>query len=103
MTFFTAMQYLENLGMSVGGHMTLAMVLMESPAILMPVALSVMLRARRTEPGSISPGFSIGHILHESFTDGAHLLVLGATAIDFISGEAGKSASRFTRPWHRVC
>jgi len=89
-TFVTATQYLENLGMSVGGHMTLAMVLMESPAILMAVALSAMLRARQTPPGSTSPGFSIGHLLHESFTDGAHLLVLGATAIGFISGEAGK-------------
>lgn len=30
-------------------------------------------------------------IIHESFTDGAHLLLLGALAIGFISGEAGKT------------
>jgi hypothetical protein len=34
---------------------------------------------------------SIGKILHESFTDGAHLLLLGAMAVGFISGETGKT------------
>jgi hypothetical protein len=29
--------------------------------------------------------------VHESFTDGAHLLLLGSMAVGFISGEAGKA------------
>ena len=29
--------------------------------------------------------------MHESFTDGAHLLLLGSLAVGFLSGEAGKS------------
>jgi hypothetical protein len=35
---------------------------------------------------------SVGKILHESFTDGAQLLLLGAMAIGMITGDAGKAA-----------
>ena len=103
-TFVTAMQYLESQQMGVGGHMVVAMVLMESPAIIMAVLLANMLRQRQTGsllassggaavlggPGS-GPGTSIGRILHESFTDGAHLLLLGAMAVGYLSGDAGKT------------
>jgi hypothetical protein len=34
----------------------------------------------------------VGKILHESFTDGAQLLLLGAMVIGLITGEAGKEA-----------
>jgi len=33
----------------------------------------------------------LGKILHESFTDGAHLVLLGSLAIGFISGNAGEA------------
>ncbi|NCZ47861.1 MAG: sodium-dependent bicarbonate transport family permease, partial [Betaproteobacteria bacterium] len=36
-TFLTAMQYLEQKSLQFGGHMAVAMVLMESPAIIMAV------------------------------------------------------------------
>ena len=39
-------------------------------------------------PGTSIP---IGTILHESFTDGAHLLLIGSMVIGFLSGEAGKA------------
>ncbi len=86
-TFVTAMQYLEGLGLPPGGHMTVAMVLMESPAIIMAVLLANRLR-HATGPVSGAP---LGKILHESFTDGAHLLLLGAMAVGYLSGEAGKT------------
>ena len=35
---------------------------------------------------------SLRHILHESFTDGAQLLLLGAMLVGIISGEAGAKA-----------
>ena len=35
---------------------------------------------------------SLGKVLHESLTDGAQLLLLGAMAVGMISGEAGKAA-----------
>jgi hypothetical protein len=105
-TFVTAMQFLEHAGLSFGGHMAVAMVVMESPAIIMAVLLANGLRHAQpassvvavSAPGAATltaaagnAGPSIGKILHESFTDGAHLLLLGAMAVGFISGESGKA------------
>jgi len=104
-TFVTAMQYLEANHMSPGGHMAVALVVMESPAIVMAVMLANMLRhapagtialapsggaavASAGGPGGIPP---LGKILHESFTDGAHLLLLGAMVIGYLSGDAGSA------------
>lgn len=105
-TFVTAMQYLESQQMSPGGHMAVAMVLMESPAILMAVLLANMIRQKQASAqivtgqggtaavsgsavGSFS-GPSMGKVIHESFTSGAHLLLLGSLLIGYLSGEAGK-------------
>ena len=103
-TFVTAMQYLEANGMPPGGHMAAALVVMESPAIIMAVLLANTLRrapvsalsvapsgaAALAGSGGPGPGTPLGKILHESFTDGAQLLLLGAMAVGFLSGEAGK-------------
>jgi uncharacterized protein len=107
-TFVTAMQVLESQGLRAPGHMTVAMVLMESPAIVMAVLLASALRhagaaapvatvasvaggaAVAGWPGA-SPGLPLRKVLHESFTDGTHLLLLGALAVGFLSGEAGKA------------
>ena len=51
-TFVTAMQYLENAGLNFGGHMAVAMVVMESPAIIMAVLLANALRHAATAPAS---------------------------------------------------
>lgn len=94
-TFVTATQIPEDRGLPAGGHMTVAMVLMESPAIVMAVFLAGA--ARRAAGGgpadpASSPGSpGIGHVLRHAFTDGALLLLLGALAIGFISGDAGKA------------
>ncbi len=108
-TFVTAMQYLESNQMVFGGHMAVAMVVMESPAIIMAVLLANSLRHSQAVAVSVntsgnaavasfggsnsgmSSGMSLGKIFHESFTDGAHLLLLGAMAIGYLSGEAGKT------------
>ncbi|MDP3699303.1 MAG: sodium-dependent bicarbonate transport family permease [Hylemonella sp.] len=104
-TFVTAMQYLEANQMAFGGHMAVAMVLMESPAIIMAVLLANTLRHSQQVANAVVPagggtatvlgrpatGPSLGKILHESFTDGAHLLLLGAMAIGYLSGDAGKA------------
>jgi uncharacterized protein len=104
-TFLTATQYLENQDIPFGGHMAAAMALMESPAIIMAVVFANGLR----KPAALglagagnsvavlgsttaNPHASIGKILHESFTDGAQLLLLGAMVVGLISGEAGKAA-----------
>lgn len=92
-TFVTAMQYLEAELMSPGGHMAVALVIMESPAIIMAVLLANALRHADASGANTSSakGPSLGKILHESFTDGAHLLLLGAMAVGFLSGDAGKA------------
>jgi len=79
-TFITAVQYLDNHGISFGGHMAAAMALMESPAIVLAVVLAN--HARRTttlsnEPVSAVSNAPLGRILHEALTDGAQLLLLG--------------------------
>ena len=93
-TFVTAIQVLETQGHAVPGHMTVAMVLMESPAIVMAVLLASLLRRQAPgTPGSSAAAgpTSLGRVLHEAFTDGTHLLLLGALAVGFISGEAGQA------------
>ena len=106
-TFITAIGHLENQGIPFGGHMAAAMALMESPAIIMAVLMANALRRR--QPGTAVPGnaaagvwaggasagptgFSLGKVLHESFTDGAQLLLLGAMMVGLITGEEGKAA-----------
>jgi len=104
-TFVTAVQYLENQNIDYGGHMAAAMALMESPAIILAVVLANTLRQKQTPPivslGSGVAGLSgppnqqsvsIGKILHESFTDGAQLLLLGAMVVGIMTGDAGKAA-----------
>lgn len=49
---------------------------MESPAIVMAVLLANIARRREGTVAVQSP-HGIGKILHESFTDGAQLLLLG--------------------------
>lgn len=103
-TFVTATQHLDKLGLAPGGHMTAAMVLMESPAILMAVLLANAARHAAAPsvvmagpgqaaigPRGAGPGMPMGHILRESFTDGAQLLLLGSLAVGFLSGDAGKA------------
>ena len=102
-TFITAVQYLENHGVPYGGHMAAAMALMESPAIVMAVLFANGLRhARATavvalaggamliSTGPTMPRTSLATLLHESFTDGAQLLLLGAMVIGFMTGEVGQ-------------
>ncbi|MYN44855.1 sodium-dependent bicarbonate transport family permease [Pseudoduganella sp. FT93W] len=111
-TFVTAVQYLENQQLAYGGHMAAAMALMESPAIIMAIVFANSLRQRASASvavpaggaavlagpaasvaaGAGKQGVSVGKILHESFTDGAQLLLLGAMVVGIVTGDAGKAA-----------
>ena len=103
-TFVTAVQYLENQGVAYGGHMAAAMALMESPAIILAVVFANSLRQKTPAGMTVSGGTaaltriaapagnSVGKVLHESFTDGAQLLLLGAMVIGLVTGEAGQAA-----------
>ena len=111
-TFVTAVQSLEKQHIVFGGYMSAAMALMESPAIIIAIVLANALRQREATAsfagvqggggpgvavlaGNLSPqtgGVTLGKVLHESFTDGAQLLLLGAMVIGILSGDAGKAA-----------
>ncbi len=104
-TFVAAVQHLENQHIAYGGHMAAAMALMESPAIILAIIFANTLRQKNTprttnsvaeERGAndlpAKRSVSIGKILHESFTDGAQLLLLGAMIIGMITGDTGQAA-----------
>ena len=90
-TFITAVQFLETQSTAYGGHMAAAMALMESPAIVMAVVLANLARRREGVLAAERP-HGIGKVLHESFTDGAQLLLMGAMVVGLVTGEAGQKA-----------
>ena len=90
-TFITAVQYLDTHTIEYGGHMAAAMALMESPAIILAVVLANLVRKRE---GATTTSTSMGKILHESVTDGAQLLLLGAMLIGLLTGGAGEAVMK---------
>lgn len=104
-TFVTAVQYLETHQIAFGGHMAAAMALMESPAIILAVLMANALRHRAASQSALPSGGAavltagsagglppLRKVLHESLTDGAQLLLLGAMLVGLVSGEAGREA-----------
>ncbi len=96
-TFIVASSFLGRQGIEPSGYMTAAMVIMESPAIIMAVLLATMIRLREKrlagnvavageQNGSALP---MGKVLHEAFTDGAQLLLLGSMLIGYLVGTDG--------------
>ena len=96
-TFIAAGQFLDNHGIEYGGYMAVALVIMEAPAVIMAVALAAMTRVRLAKDGAGAAAnagtnngsFSLQKILHESFTDGAILLLLGSLLVGVVVGEDG--------------
>lgn len=86
-TFITATQVLGQYGIDYGGHMAAAMALMESPAIILAILLA---NKARSESSQNKHSSSLSNILHESFTDGAQLLLLGSMVVGLVSGDAGQ-------------
>lgn len=86
-TFITATQVLGQYGIEYGGHMAAAMALMESPAIILAILLANKARAESNQNKQPS---GLSNILHESFTDGAQLLLLGSMVVGLVSGDAGQ-------------
>ena len=100
-TFIATQQFLISNQIEFGGYMTVAMVLMESPAIVMAVLLASLVRARKTAATTPSdagtagrplPALSFRKVLREALTDGHHMLLIGSLIIGFIVGDAGTMA-----------
>ncbi len=86
-TFITASNSLDQAGIQYGGYMAAAMALMESPAIILAIVLAN--KARASNQITSEPKTKIGNILHESFTDGGQILLLGSMLVGYFSGDAG--------------
>ncbi len=83
-TFVAAEQHLSLLGVTYSGTMSVALVLMEMPAVLVGIAL-----ARRSEPTTrVEPW---PELLKESARDGAPMLLLGSLVIGWVTGARGEA------------
>jgi hypothetical protein len=69
--------------------MAAAMALMESPAIIIAILFANRVRQSQAN-GQQVENVSIGKLLHESFTDGAQLLLLGAMVVGLATGDGGQ-------------
>ena len=104
-TFIAASQFLAVEGEAPGGYMTVALVIRESPAIVMAVLLASWVRTReQTAPAGPSPvamldtqgaaPLSIRKVMHEALTDGAQMLLIGSFIVGAVSGDAGGAAMK---------
>lgn len=92
-TFITASAFLDHLGVAHGGHMVAGMALMESPAIIVGVALARLNRG--AGEGEHHNGWR--ELLRESIFNGSVLLLIGSLVIGIVTGdEGGKALLPFT-------
>lgn len=80
-TFVTATQYLEKMGIPFGGYMSAVLAVMEAPAII----VALMLAKSKTNA-------NIKEVIGESFKDGAPALLLASMFIAYVGGEAAHKA-----------
>lgn len=83
-TFVAATEHLQAQGVDYSGTMSVALVLMELPAIVVGIAL-----ARRGSTSAAS--LSWRGLLMDSARDGAPILLMGSLAIGWITGDRGAS------------
>lgn len=90
-TFIAATSFLGQLGVASGGYMVAAMALMESPAIIVGVALcrrfSVSDRAETS-----ARDLSRGALIREAFLNGSVFILVGSLVIGALTGTRGAAA-----------
>lgn len=92
-TFIAAQSFLTKHGIDFGGHMTVALVIMESPAIIMAIYFANMIKkAEKKNKKETDESGGAGKILKDAFTDGAHLLLLGSLFVGAVMGADGKKS-----------
>lgn len=90
-TFIAAVSFLGQLGIPFSGHMVAAMALMESPAIIVGIALARLLGPQREARFQWKP------LLHDAFCNGSVLLLMGSLLIGILTGaKGGESLAPFT-------
>lgn len=86
-TFITATTFLQRINIPFGGHMVACLALMESPAIIVGVALA---RANRADEGESRTAWR--ELLREALFNGSVLMLIGSLGIGMLTGSAGKQA-----------
>ena len=90
-TFIAATSFLSLLNLKFSGYMVAAMALMESPAIVVGIALARLTATRKER------GFDWSELLRDAFFNGSVLVLVGALVIGMMTGEAGgKALAPFT-------
>jgi hypothetical protein len=87
-TFITASAFLRRIGVPFGGYMVACLALMESPAIIVGVALA---RMQRDAAGG-QARIAWDEFLREALFNGSVLVLVGSLIIGAITGSAGKEA-----------
>ncbi|MCS7277615.1 MAG: sodium-dependent bicarbonate transport family permease [Aquificaceae bacterium] len=85
-TFITAGSFLNTLGQSYGGYMVAAMTLMESPAIIIGLAMLSLFAKRNNE------GVNWAEVFREAFLNPSVYILMGTLIIGFLTGEKGWKA-----------
>lgn len=85
-TFIAATSFLSLLNLKSSGYMVAAMALMESPAIVVGIALARLTATRKER------GFDWSGLLRDAFFNGSVLVLVGALVIGMMTGEAGSKA-----------
>jgi hypothetical protein len=91
-TFIAASSFLSQLKVPFGGHMVAAMALMESPAIVIGVALARRYGAPSANPRNEHVSSGWGELLRDAFFNGSVLLLVGSLVIGALTGESGEEA-----------
>lgn len=101
-TFVTASHVLESQGQPAGGHMAAALALMETPALVLALAMAQWARRAAVLPAGggtavlagpgAGPSAGLGPVLREALTEGGTVLLLGALAVGLVSGADGAAA-----------
>ena len=86
LTYITAAGFLTSIGVGYEGYMTVALVVMETPAIILAVIMAQC--AGRTKSAK-----STRLVIHESLTDGTLLVLLGSMGIGFLLTALGTESS----------
>lgn len=95
-TFIAATALLESVGVAYGGHMVAALALMESPAIIIGVALARR-RGAREESGTPDAAGGWRELFREAFFNGSVFLLMGSLVIGLLIGPKGhQSLAVFT-------
>ena len=91
-TFIAATSFLEAQKIEFGGHMVAAMALMESPAIIVGVALARLAMATPGDTGTKTNAIHWPDLLRDAFCNGSVVVLLGSLFIGAVSGESGVAA-----------